>query len=174
MRVHTPIGRLPATAVVAANMAFWPAWTALVGFAAARTGDQRFDHDDGITRLRPVERDGHWYREQWRIESWKQRLPERGAAFGGFAKRSVAFGSDDVLRQFVVETRRAEHAHWGMTAGMLLTVLWNPWWALPVNAAVALGSNVPCIAVQRYNRARLLRVLSRSSRLPVASALSSE
>jgi glycosyl-4,4'-diaponeurosporenoate acyltransferase len=161
MRVRTPVGRLPAAVVLVANMAFWPAWTALVGFAAARAGEGRFDHDDVLTRLRPVERDGAWYRERLRIERWKDRLPERGAAFGGFAKRSVGGGDAAVLRQFVVETRRAEHAHWGMVAGVGLTVLWNPWWALPVNAAVAVGSNLPCIAIQRYNRARLLRVLGR-------------
>ena len=174
MRVRTPIGRLPATAVVAGNVIFWPVWTALVGFAAARTGDGRFDHDDLVTRIRPVEADGRWYRDRLRIERWKSRLPERGAAFGGFAKRSVAAGDTQVLQQFVVETRRAEHAHWGMAAGVALTVLWNPWWAFPVNAAVAAGSNLPCIAVQRYNRARLLRVLTRSSRPAVGSGVRSE
>jgi glycosyl-4,4'-diaponeurosporenoate acyltransferase len=174
MKVRTPLGRLPATLVVAANMAFWPTWTAVVGYAAARTGDGRFDHDDLITRIRPVERSGRWYRDRLRIERWKNRLPERGDAFGGFAKRSVAAGDAEVLRQFVVETRRAEHAHWGMTAGIGLTLLWNPWWALPVNAAVAAGSNLPCIAVQRYNRARLLRVLGRSSALAVGTTVGTE
>ena len=33
-----------------------------------------------------------------------------------------------------------------------MTLLWNPWWATPANVAVAVGSNLPCIAVQRYNR----------------------
>lgn len=164
MRLRTPVGRLPAVAVVAGNVLFWPAWTMAVGYAAARTPASRFDHDDVLTRLRPFERSGDWYRERWRIQRWKDRLPEGGALFGGFAKRSIERGDADVMAQFVVETRRAEHAHWGMVGGAVVTTLWNPWWAFPANLAVGLGSNLPCIAIQRYNRARLLRVEDRRGR----------
>lgn len=159
MRVRTPLGRLPASLVIAANAAFWPAWTAAVGWAAQRTPDRRFSSDDALTRERSFERGGRWYREEWRIERWKGALPEAGGAFGGFEKRSVAQGDVEVMEQFLIETRRAEHAHWGMVAGVAVTLLWNPWWAAPANVAVAVGSNVPCIAVQRYNRARLRRAI---------------
>lgn len=169
MRVETPVGRLPAVVVVAANVAFWPTWTAAIGYLAQRTPDARFAADDAITELRPFERDGAWYRDRLHIERWKHRLPEAGAAFGGFAKRSVSGGDPVVLEQFVVETRRAEHAHWGMAAGAALTLLWNPWWAAPVNGTVAGVSNLPCIAVQRYNRARLRRTLDAVRRRPTSS-----
>lgn len=164
MRVRTPIGELPASAVIAANVLFWPTWTAMVGWAAQRTPDRRFAADDVLTCERTVERGGRWYRDSWRIESWKDSLPEAGRAFGGFEKRSVAGGDVDVMEQFLVETRRAEHAHWGMAAGAVLTLLWNPWWAAPANMAVAAGSNVPCIAVQRYNRLRLRRAIAARQR----------
>ena len=163
MRVRTPVGRLPATAVVVANAVFWPCWTVGVGYLSARTPDRAFDHDTVVTRLRPVECDGRWYREQWRIDRWKDRLPERGAVFGGFAKRSVGAGAPELVEQFVVETRRAETAHWAMAAGAAVTGLWNPWWALPVNVAVGAALNLPCVAVQRYNRARLTRLIARRS-----------
>ncbi len=88
--------------------------------------------------------------------------------FGGFEKRTVSSGDPEVMEQFVLETRRAEHAHWGMAAGVVLTLLWNPWWAAPANVAVAAGSNLPCIAVQRYNRARLRRVLAAVQRRPTS------
>jgi glycosyl-4,4'-diaponeurosporenoate acyltransferase len=160
MRVSTPVGRLPASVVVAGNVLFWPAWTAVVGYAAQRTPDGRFAADDVITRMRPFEGEGAWYRHTLQIEQWKLRLPEVGAAFGGFEKRSVAGGDPEVMERFLVETRRAEHAHWGMAAGVVLTLLWNPWWAAPFNVAVAAGSNLPCVAVQRYNRVRLRRALA--------------
>jgi glycosyl-4,4'-diaponeurosporenoate acyltransferase len=169
VRVDTPVGRLPAAAVVVANVVFWPAWTAAVGYLAQRTPDARFATDDVITRSRPLERDGGWYRDRLHIDRWKDRLPEAGATFGGFAKRSVAAGDPAVLEQFLVETRRAEHAHWGMAAGGLLTVIWNPWWAAPVNLTVAALSNGPCIAVQRYNRARLGRALTAVRRRATSS-----
>lgn len=169
MRVSTPIGRLPASVVIAGNVLFWPTWTALVGYVAQRTPDARFATDDVITRAQPFEREGAWYRDTLQIERWKTRLPEVGAAFGGFEKRSVGSGDREVMERFMVETRRAEHAHWGMAAGVVLTLLWNPWWAAPANVAVAAGSNVPCIAVQRYNRVRLRRAIDAVRRRATSS-----
>ncbi|MEO8107762.1 MAG: hypothetical protein ABI720_10645 [Actinomycetes bacterium] len=169
MRVSTPVGRLPASVVIGGNVLFWPAWTAIVGYAVQQRPDARFAADDVLTRARSFERGGRWYRDAVKIETWKTRLPEAGALFGGFEKRTVGSGDPDVMRQFVVETRRAEHAHWAMAAGVVLTLLWNPWWAAPANAAVAAGSNLPCIAVQRYNRARLRRVIAAVQRRPTSS-----
>lgn len=169
MRVSTPVGQLPASVVIVSNVLFWPAWTALVGYTAQRTPDGCFVADDVITCERSVERGGAWYRDVAKIDAWKTRLPEAGAVFGGFEKRTVSTGDPEVMERFLVETRRAEHAHWGMAAGVVLTLLWNPWWAAPANVAVAAGSNLPCIAVQRYNRARLRRVLAAVRRRPTSS-----
>jgi glycosyl-4,4'-diaponeurosporenoate acyltransferase len=73
------------------------------------------------------------------------------------------------MEQFVIETRRAELAHWGMAAGVLVTTLWNPWWAAGINAGVAASSNIPCIAVQRYNRLRLSRAVDAARRRATSS-----
>jgi glycosyl-4,4'-diaponeurosporenoate acyltransferase len=158
--------------VVGGNVIFWPTWTATVGYLAQRTPARRFAGDDVVTRPRAFENSGRWYQQRLQIDRWKDRLPEAGAAFGGFAKRSVGEGGTERLEAFVVETRRAEHAHWGMAAGVVLTLVWNPWWAAPANAAVAVGSNLPCIAIQRYNRARLVRTLRRRVRLGAGPATS--
>ncbi len=163
------MGRLPASVVIAGNVLFWPAWTVLAGYAAQRTPDARFGKDDLLTCQRGFERDGAWYRDTLAIDRWKTRLPEAGSLFGGFEKRTVAGGDPAVMEQFVIETRRAEHAHWGMVSGVVLTMLWNPWWAAPANLAVAAGSNLPCIAIQRYNRARLVRALASVRRRATSS-----
>ena len=155
--------------VIAANVVFWPTWTAVVGWVAQRTPDDRFAHDDVVTRGREFERGGDFYREDLAINRWKDRLPEAGAIYGGFKKRSISAGDPDVMERFLLETRRAEHAHWGMAAGWFATLLWNPWWAAGVNATVAASSNLPCIAVQRYNRARLRRALDAVRRRPTSS-----
>ena len=44
-------------------------------------------------------------------------------------------------------------------------VLWNPPVLLAAMAGYAVVANAPCIAVQRFNRARILRVLRRHERL---------
>ena len=164
MRIRTPLGRLPASAIVVANVVFWPTWTAAVGWVAQRTRDEHFVDDDAVTRARAFEGDGDVYRETLQIHRWKDRLPEAGAAYGGFTKRSVSAGDVETLERFLLETRRAEHAHWGMAAGALITTLWNPWWAFGINATVGASSNLPCIAVQRYNRIRLRRAVDAASR----------
>ncbi|MCZ3388503.1 MAG: hypothetical protein LH645_05150 [Actinomycetia bacterium] len=169
MRVQTPVGRLPASVIIAGNVLFWPTWTVLVGYAAQRTPAERFSRDNWLTRPRPYEDDGVWYRDTLQIDRWKSRLPEAGSAFGGFAKRTVSGGNPVVMKRFVVETRRAEHAHWVMVSGAAVTLLWNPWWAAPANLAFAAGGNLPCIAVQRYNRVRLGRALAAVRRRATSS-----
>ncbi|MFZ0322611.1 MAG: hypothetical protein WAN48_00585 [Actinomycetes bacterium] len=160
--MRTPVGRLPWWGVVAGNVVFWPAWTFACGYAVHRVSAERFASDGVVTRPRGFEDDGHWYEKTLHIQRWKENLPEAGGLFaGGFSKRTVAAGDLDVLERFVAETRRAEMAHWAVTAGVLVPMAWNPWWAAPLHATVAAGSNLPCIAVQRYNRFRLQRVLRR-------------
>jgi len=169
VRVQTPVGRIPASAVIAANVVFWPAWSVAVGWLAQRVPDARFLRDDVITQPRSCERGGALYRDDLAIDSWKDRLPEAGAAFGGFGKTSVGCGDPAVLERFAVETRRAEYAHWGMAAGVVVTLLWNPWWACGANVLVAASSSLPCIAVQRYNRIRLRRALDAVCRRATSS-----
>jgi glycosyl-4,4'-diaponeurosporenoate acyltransferase len=138
-----------------------------VGYLAHRASAQRFAAAGVLTRLRAFERDGRWYEERWRIKAWKDRLPEGGAIFsGGFSKRSLRTRDPDVLGRFVIETRRAEHTHWWLMALAPLFLLWNPWWLALAMIGYALIANVPCLMVQRYNRARLIRVLRRRRAAP--------
>lgn len=158
MRVRTPVGRLPWWAVVVGNTVFWPTWTLGIGYLAQRLPSNTFANDNWLTRARPFERDGGLYRDELAIHRWKDRLPEAGALFGGMNKRRLAAVDAAYVDAFVRESRRAEQAHWAMVSGVLLTLAWNPRLAWPINCAVAVASNAPCIAVQRYNRGRLQRV----------------
>jgi glycosyl-4,4'-diaponeurosporenoate acyltransferase len=149
------------------------AWTVVgvgVGFAAYKWPASRLAEDGWLTRPRGFERDGRWYETRWRIRGWKDHLPEAGSLFAsGFSKRGLTSRSGEHLGRFVVETRRAEGTHWIVMAFAPLFVLWNPWWLFAVMLAYALIANVPCIMVQRYNRARLLRVLTLRERRRSAS-----
>ncbi|MFT4112015.1 hypothetical protein [Silvibacterium sp.] len=99
------------------------------------------------------------YRRVLRLRSWKHRLPDGASWFaGGFAKKKLEMRNREYLMRFVAETRRGELAHWLMIACVPLFFVWNPPWACVVVAFYALIANLPCIIVQRYNRATLLRV----------------
>jgi len=41
----------------------------------------------------------------------------------------------------------------------LITIIFNPLWAIVFNIVFAHIVNFPCLLIQRYNRARLIKVL---------------
>jgi glycosyl-4,4'-diaponeurosporenoate acyltransferase len=59
--------------------------------------------------------------------------------------------------RFLLETVRAECSHW-LTWGMaLIFFAWTPWQVGVVMLIYGAIVNLPCILIQRYNRARLQR-----------------
>lgn len=143
----------------------WAVLGVSIGYATHRTPAARFDHDTVITRLRPFEADGRIYERVTRIRRWKRFLPEGGDVYdGGFNKRHLRGRDDAHLQRFVTETRRAEVTHWlAMACGPLFWI-WSAFWLGLVMVVFGLLANVPCLITQRYNRARLLRVLDRRQR----------
>ena len=149
-------------ALVAVDVVAWGVIHASTGYLVHRLPDRRFDHETALSRQRAIERDGRLYTDVLRIKRWKARLPEAGAFFaGGFDKKHLSGASDDDLATFARETRRAELGHWLAAAGAPLFFLWNPAGVGAVMLVYAAAANGPCIAAQRYNRLRLLRILRR-------------
>lgn len=152
-----------ATAVVL-NVGVWGGWSLLVGYAGHRWPLAAFDRERWWSRPLWFEHDRRFYARTLRIHAWKDLLPEFGALFpGGFPKRTVARSQAHVQR-FLRETRRAEAVHWVVFWAWPVFGLWNPWWAVAIMLAYALAANLPCVFVQRYNRARLLRTDGRFAR----------
>lgn len=145
--------------IVIVDSLAWAAWSALVGYACHRLPADVLATDNFLTRPRQFEDDGRVY-ERMRIRKWKDRLPEAGALFpGGTSKRHLLGRSDAALRDFAAETRRAELVHWAAGAAVPVFALWNPPALFIAMAAYGAVANLPFIAVQRYNRARISRVL---------------
>lgn len=103
------------------------------------------------------------YRHHLRVMRWKHRLPDAAAWIpGGFPKRSLRASDSRYLEQFATETGRAELGHWLALAAWPLLLIWDPPRAAPVHLAYAVAANLPCIAAQRFNRHRIVRVLGAS------------
>ncbi len=143
----------------AANLLGWPVIQLSISWLALRLPAQIFAQDLWMTAPRGWEREGHLYRDWLRVRRWKLLLPDGAFWLGGFAKKRLRSREPAYLLQFVVETRRAEMAHWGMLLCSPLFFLWNPPWACVVMTAYALCVNLPCIVAQRYNRIVLGRRL---------------
>ncbi len=96
------------------------------------------------------------------IRVWKRWIPDAGGALpGGVPKASLVRRDPRSLRRLVLETRRAELVHWLLLPGAGLTALWLPPAGVVLNVVFALAFNLPCLLLQRYNRARLRRCLGR-------------
>ena len=99
------------------------------------------------------------------IRVWKRWIPDAGGALpGGVRKASLVRRDPQALRRLVIETRRAELVHGLLWPAGLLTALWLPPAAVLVNLVFATLFNLPCLLVQRHNRRRLLRCLTRMAR----------
>lgn len=149
---------LPIPWVLALNLAGWP----VIQFALAWGFTQIPDHWFHPRPPRSWEEEGRFYERAFVIKRWKDRLPDAARWFGGgFAKGHLASKETEYLRRFVRETWRGELCHWFALGFTPVFFLWNPLWADLVMAGYAVASNLPCILVQRYNRARFSRHLRR-------------
>ncbi len=163
--------RLSLNRTVVLDCVAWGALSFAVGYATHRRPAAAFADDGAITRLRAFESEGRWYERRLRIEAWKRRIPEAGGFFdGGYSKRSLPSRDTADLERYAAETRRAEVTHWVLVASAPLFVLWNPPALAAVQVGYAAAANLPCIAIQRYNRARLLRLLGRRRRRGAAGS----
>jgi glycosyl-4,4'-diaponeurosporenoate acyltransferase len=162
--VGAPVADLPLWLRAVLDVAAWGAWSAAVGYVGHRRPDTAFAADRWWSRLRRFERGGRWYERRLRIKAWKDRLPEAGALFaGGTSKRAIPTGVDRRvgLEALVVATRRAEWVHLVIPLLVPVFLLWNDEWVLAPMAVYAVAANLPCLLVQRYNRARALAALGR-------------
>lgn len=147
---------LPNLWIVVLNLVGIPAIHLGVSWWFTKLDRSRFDPESWLFRERPTEQGGTVYQTLFRIRNWKGLLPDAAPWFDGFAKGKLADKDPAYLRAFIAETCRGEAAHYAQIPGILLTLIWNPW---PVAACVmivyAFASNLPCLLLQRFTRARL-------------------
>jgi len=168
--VTLPIFHLGNWAMVGIDVVAWGIIHAGTGYMAHRLPATLCERDTWLTTLRTWERSGRLWRVL-RVHDWKDRLPEAGDVFeGGVSKRSLPGLDDAGLRQFAASTRRAEMGHWSAAAASPIFFVWNPPWIAGVMVFYGLAVNAPFIAIQRYNRLRVSRVLDRRAARRTASA----
>ena len=148
--------------VIALNVLAWLVIQFGLAWSFTQLATERFDYRNFFAHTRGWERGGRFYERVLAIKLWKDKLPDASRMFrGGFAKAKLQTATPEYLERFLRETWRGEVVHWLALLTLPLFVIWNPWWGVLVNAAVALAVNFPCILALRYNRARFQRLLAR-------------
>ena len=152
---------LPIAWIIALNVLVWLVIQLGLAWTLTQLSAKSFDAHNRFARPQSWEHDGRVYERVLAIKSWKDKLPDAAGWFrGGFPKAYLGAASPEFLAQFLRETWRGELVHWLALLAVPFFCVWNPWWAVLVNAAYAVAANAPCILVQRYNRARLQRLLA--------------
>lgn len=124
-----------------------------------RVPDEWLDQQKGCFLPRRWERNGKIWQEVFHVRQWKQYLPD-GSIFikSSYDQTHLKSTETKNLKQFIIETKRAELTHWLMIPPAFLFFLWNPPWAGIIMVVYALALNIPLIITQRYNRPRLKRL----------------
>jgi glycosyl-4,4'-diaponeurosporenoate acyltransferase len=150
---------------VAVDIVAWGIVHAGSGYLVHRLPDSLFARDRRWSHSLRFERSTVFYEGVLHIKRWKDRVPEAGALFpGGRSKRALPGRSAEALHVFAIETRRAELGHWLAALASPIFVLWNPPRAAALMIVYGCGINLPFIAIQRYNRVRVARIVARYSR----------
>lgn len=153
---------LPNLWIFILNVVAVPAIHLGISWAFTRMESSRFNPDAVLFRDWPWERGGEFYQSVFRIRTWKKYLPDAATWFDGFAKGSLNHKTPEYLRAFIVETCRGEAAHVAQVLGISMTLIWNPWpLAAGFMIVYAFASNLPCLILLRFTRARLRQLLSR-------------
>ncbi len=142
-----------------ANIGLWPLIHLTVSYSFTRMKAESFDPYSILFKTRRWEMNGSFYQKFFFIKSWKSKLPDGAAWFAGaFPKKKLSSRSPEYLKRFLLETCRAEAAHWATFFCFPIFFIWNPPWACAVMFGYAVFMNLPCIVVQRYNRIVLKKI----------------
>jgi glycosyl-4,4'-diaponeurosporenoate acyltransferase len=144
------------------NIILWPIFHLGISKITLHMSINHFNQDKGIFRLKKFEQSGTFYEQFLGIRTWKKWIPDGATIFNeGFKKKHLQGTEKQYIQTFINETRRAEWTHILQIFPCLVFFVFNSFWIAMIMVAYALMFNVPLIWLQRYNRARFLRVLKR-------------
>jgi glycosyl-4,4'-diaponeurosporenoate acyltransferase len=136
------------------NLVLIGLWHLVVFLACTKSPNSRFDPEKGRYAAKPWEHGGRWYRDNLKIQLWKDRLPQH-IGKDGFSKQHLTDLSVDYLDEFILETCRGEWMHLKNCICAILVLLINPLLVGVIASFFILLGNLPFAVVQRYNRFRL-------------------
>lgn len=121
-----------------------------------------FDYKRKCYQAKKWEKNGRFYKDKLKINKWKDILPQH-IGKGGFSKEHMQATNIEYIDDFLYETCRGEFNHKN-NAIFAFFILWFnkikkfPKLVSAIFFVCTLVANLPFLAIQRYNRFRLLKV----------------
>lgn len=145
------------------NSAVYVCFIGLVaGFLFAMLPNRVFKKNESLFKIRKFEQGGMFYSKYLKINLWKDKLPQFSELTRfGFKKASLNNISHEYLEIFKAETMRAELTHFFLIILSPFYVYVKPdilQWTTFIGCVLG---NIPFIMIQRYNRARIIKLQSR-------------
>ena len=158
------------------NFILGVAWHYAVLFVCISLDEAVFSPDRKMYRCHKWERGGKFYSDVFKINKWKDTLPQH-IGKDGFSKEHIEDVSIEYLDRFILETCRGEWNHrmncvfvvvlFGINGVTIVSV---------VLSVMTVAGNIPFAAIQRYNRFRLqklrktvLRKMERANKMLVCN-----
>lgn len=154
---------LPTSTALIVTAFAWPIWGLFVGWWYRRKSFAQLQDSRRTRHLKKFEKGGSWYEQRLGIKKWKDALPETGGWKGSLSKRRLHGVTREELLEFAEECHRGELTHWAILGFSPVTFIWTKGWLFGLSCAVGLAASLPFIAVLRYNRCRIGRILKTQS-----------
>ena len=138
----------------------------VVGFISAHLPKKWVNPQRRLYQPKQWEKGGGIYQRVFRIKSWKPIVWDAGKVFQkDFKKDHVDVTNPQNLERWILETCRAEWCHWVTFLLIIPLFSFNPpgmsfFWLIYDTLL-----NITPIIVQRYNRPRLMKMLSTVKRI---------
>lgn len=151
------------------NMFFWnivivSIYHFIIFFICLRIPRSNFDENKSRYQVKRFEKNGKFYKQTLKINVWKEHVPQFTGK-EGFSKEHMSNNiSLDYLNAFIAETCRAEWTHEVQSLAVIFTIVANPPSCSWFFTLFVLFINMPCTAIQRYNRIRLQTLRKRLMR----------
>lgn len=160
-----PLVSLPAIWVIMIDAVAWTFFHLFISFICMRLPLTFFLKDHAWFRISSWEKSGELWQRLFRVKQWKGLIIDGTVIFKrGYSKKQLPGRRRGELKVFAAETKRAELTHWLSILPAPLFFLWNPFWAGWAMIAYAVVFNLPIIIAQRYNRGRIIAIISNERR----------
>lgn len=142
------------------NLIIFVLFTAEVSYLSNKIPDKVYSYKRWIFRERKWEKGGEVYHRILKVKHWKNRLPELGDFLKSvFPKKHIKEYSQKYLQIYLIESCKAELTHWCIILSSWLFLLWCDLKISAIIGLVAAVLNLPYVAIQRYNRPRIVKLI---------------